>query len=255
MAYSVDEAALLDLEITLEYLAFLGTSPLAARHTTGTLAWVLTGIDDNTYNGVLQTQLAAEDADDAIGATLSYFRAGATPALWYVTPGSRPADLGERLRRQGCFELDPGMGMAADLERLPPPAPVAGLTIRRVADADDLARWCAVYEGEPLRRQLYASLGLRDNVPLRHFVGLLDETPVATSSIFLGQRAAALLHVEVRPNARRRGIGTAIVLAALHEARTAGYRTAVVAPSAEGQPLYARLGFFTYRCPYTYFAI
>jgi GNAT superfamily N-acetyltransferase len=45
------------------------------------------------------------------------------------------------------------------------------------------------------------------------------------------------------PEARRRGIGAAITLAGLQEARDSGYRTGVLGSSAAGRSVYAGLGF------------
>ena len=54
---------------------------------------------------------------------------------------------------------------------------------------------------------------------------------------------AGLYAVVTLPRARRRGIGTAMVVAPLTDARAAGFRTATLQASAGGQGVYARLGF------------
>ena len=54
---------------------------------------------------------------------------------------------------------------------------------------------------------------------------------------------AGLYAVVTLPWARRRGIGTALTVAPLVEARAAGYRTATLQASVGGQGVYARIGF------------
>jgi predicted GNAT family acetyltransferase len=229
----------------VELLLHLGKSPLAERYISDEIAWVITDVDSNDYNGVCWARLPDDSADRIIADTLNRFRSQNVPMLWYVTPDSRPADLGERLLAHGCFALSPGTGMAADLQAINEEArDVPGLVIERVTDAAMLAQWGKVYDYDPCKREpLFASLGLDGERPFRHYLALLDGQPVGTASLFLGKEAADLNHVEVIPWARRRGIGTAVTLSALQEARAAGYQLAVLGPSPEGYRMYERMGF------------
>ncbi len=255
---SPDEMAALDVENGIEYLLHLGSSPLAQRAHSDELAWVITGIDDNSYNGVAWFRVANNRADAMIEAIIQRFRRLSMPSLWFVDSVSQPADLEARLQAHGCLRLDDGVGMVADLTMLNEETrSIPDLEIRRVQDGSDLARWCDIYASDDSqgRESLYGSLGFGVDQPLHHYLALLDGVPVGTSSVFLGKRSAGIYHVEVKPEARRRGIGTALTLAPLLEARRRGYRLGNVGPSLESQHMYQRLGFVLYPNVHTMYAI
>jgi ribosomal protein S18 acetylase RimI-like enzyme len=151
--------------------------------------------------------------------------------------------------------------MAASLNALDLAAPtVPGLTIVPMGDAAGLADWMTVWthDGEEQRaprEQLYVSLGLDNERPLRHWVARLDGVPVAVAQTFLHAEVAGLYCVSVFPEQRRRGIGRALVCAALAAEQQRGARLAVLAPSPEGQALYNRLGFQLLPSPAVLYAL
>jgi hypothetical protein len=215
----------------------------------------------NDYNGVIWARLADLEADRVIAAIVNRFRKRNLWALWHLDQESRPIDLAQRLEAYGCMRLEPGVCMAADLFALNETTKdIPGLTIERVVDNAGLSAWMDIWmqvdDGvRETRERLYESLGLSGEQQLRHYLARLDGWPVAISQLFLGGEAAGIYCVTSIPEVQRRGIGTAVTLAPLLEARALGYHVAVLGPTPEGQHMYARMGFELFPSPLVAYAL
>jgi GNAT superfamily N-acetyltransferase len=140
-----------------------------------------------------------------------------------------------------------------DLSELPHEVPVPDdFVIERVRDEAGLAAWVEALgsgfgEG-PVEAEwvgeMYRRLGFEG--PWRHYLGRVDEEPVATATSFFGAGAAGIYFVCTVERARRRGIGAGITLAALSEARDLGYSVGVLGSSEMGYSVYRGLGFEEY---------
>ena len=236
------------------WLNYLGRSPKAERHDSSELNWVLTGITHPIMNAVVRSELNSANVDERIAETLAYFQSrNVTQFTWWTDPSLQPADLGELLVKHGLTFSDAGSGMAVDLlalnEHLAYPS---GLSIKTVSDEKALEGFVrasftslgGLDTEEGLCFELFAGLGFE--MPLRSYVGSLDGTPVATSQLFLHAGVAGIYWVATVPEARRQGIGAAVTLAPLREARAMGCRIAVLGASPMGECLYRRLGFQEY---------
>jgi GNAT superfamily N-acetyltransferase len=253
-AISRERWPLLEVVNWIEMLSYLGTSPLAERQVTDEIEWVITGVEDNTFNGVVRAQLSEAHVDQMIDEMASRFRERNVPHLWFVNRDSRPANLEQLLLARGWERLREGVGMAIDLSTIASPfPPPPALTVERVVDEEGLTLWGAFHRylendqrDEP-RERLYISLGLDGDQPLRHYIARLGGEPVGALSLFLGREAAGIYNVEVAPARQGRGVGTAMTRAVLEEAGKLGSHVGVLGPTPESRSMYERLGFVLHR--------
>ncbi len=228
-------------------LESLAQSSLAATRKVGDGFAVATGQPDNTYNGVVCSRLPAARADQEIESVLNWLAVRDAPAQWLVRAETDPADLGERLQRARCRPERTGVhmgGRLVELELSPAAAP-SGLDVVRIGDEASLA--AALHN---LRQaKLLASLGLREDAPVRHYSAFLSGAVVGVASVLIDGTTVDVLELEVSPPARRRGIGRALLLHALREGLVAGCSVVVLAPTPASVPFYEELGLTLGRFP------
>ena len=226
--------------------------PNASRSADGGVSWCVTDIPFPWCNTAFSAKLDADQADAAIKAFIDEGDKRDVPLFWFMTHDTRPADLGDRLRSQGFKRWGDSKAMAMDLNDLR----IQGLvdrhiTIRMVDDSVSLAVWCRIAAqgfGMPLQAAetllKWFSTSKRLNQPLRFFLAYRDDHPVATSALFTDAGVAGIYFVATVGEARRKGIGTAVTLAALADAKSMGFRIAILQASQMGIGIYRNLGFF-----------
>jgi ribosomal protein S18 acetylase RimI-like enzyme len=203
------------------------------------------------FNGVLCSNPPRDDADPLIVETIKYFRAkGIHTFTWWLEPHLKPWDWEPALSKHGFRFSDDTPGMAMDLRELKQwTQPADGFEIRSVDDEESLHTWTNVFvEGyglppawESLAFDLWMQLGL--DLPIHNYLGYLNGDPVSTSTVFYGGGAAGIYCVATLPEARGKGIGAALTLKPLLDAREMGYRIGVLQSSDMGFNVYKKLGF------------
>jgi GNAT superfamily N-acetyltransferase len=238
-----------------EFLLAMGRAGGGEERRTEKIAWSIGGSPLDYHNAVVHANLSAQETDAAIREVAERFKAHQVPGSWHLSPSMQPQDLSQRLEAQGFINGGDEPGMAAFLPALNEHiATPDGFLINRVRDTETLARWAATLAvgfGEGEREAnwvayIYRQIGLGDDVPWRHYLGWLNNQPVATASMYLGAGVAGIYFVFTVPQARRQGIGAAITVAALRDARDMGYQVGVLGSSESGFPVYERVGFRQY---------
>lgn len=216
------------------------------------LVVVDSGLPSDTFNVVCRARLEEASLGERIEAVTSRFRRVQRPFTWWVGPADRPASLGQALLDAGFRAQGTEPGMAADLEALPPAALAPrGLRIARARTAAQLRDFAAVLASlatppDPAVLRFYEAAApaiLAPDSPIGAYVGYLGDVAVASAEVTLAGGVAGLYSVAVLAPYRRQGIGTAMTLAPLLDARADGWRTAVLQASSEGERVYRRLGF------------
>lgn len=218
------------------------------------------GLADETFNLVCRARFAVEEAPDRVDGVLATVAATGRPFSWWVGPTSRPANLDALLRGRGLEASETEEAMIADLPDLAwPQEEAAGtgleinLEIKTVRTSTQLRDYALLMASNwsppaPAVHEYFALAEvaiLHEDCASSFVVGYLDGEPVAGAEIHVAAGVAGLYGVVSLARWRRRGFGTAVTVAALELARAAGVRRAVLQASADGAPLYRRLGFRT----------
>jgi len=210
------------------------------------LVAVDSGLPCDTFNLICRARLTGSAAPTQIQTALSFYAAARHPFSWWVGPADQPADLGSYLVAAGLLRAETELAMAADLAVLPnAPVVPAGLEIRRVRTAQELAHFAQII-GDPYALRFYeltASALLTPDAPQWFYLGYWDNQPVATAELTLGGGVVGLYSIITLEAYRRRGIGSALTLQPLLDARAHGFHTGVLQAADAGVGVYTRLGF------------
>lgn len=170
-------------------------------------------------------------------------------------PFTQPTDLGARLESRGLSRADELPGMAVDVQAINEDVPSpSALATERVGDTE-VSRECIEvmrvgFELPELTSEVFfeafTAVGLTDKSPLRSYLVRIDGEAVAASSLLVAAGVAGIYNVATMPEARRQGLGVAVKLEALRDARELGYRIGLLQSSAMGFGVYRRLGFEQY---------
>jgi GNAT superfamily N-acetyltransferase len=226
----------------------------------GLLRW-FTGIPDSMFNGVLARRPAQSDESATIQAAVDYFSARPVGEMsWWLASQPGLEGWGDQLLAHGFHYTSGPPGMSLDLAHLPAPALPEGLRIERVSTPEQLQVWVNIFlagygvpaEAAPGFFRLLDDLGY--DQPARNYLGYIEDRPATTSSVYFGAGVAGIYCVATLPEFRRRGLGAAMTISPLHEARELGYQTAILQSSQMGYPVYQRIGFRT-TCQVDYYAL
>jgi ribosomal protein S18 acetylase RimI-like enzyme len=216
------------------------------------LTWVDSGLSTDSFNIVLGARLDAASVPVRAREIAVHFAGVRRPFSWWVSPGDRPDDLGERLAETGLSSEEWELAMACPLDRLRETAGVPGLDFERARTSESLADFARInaenwtppdalvagYYGRAARRLL------ESGPPLRFYVARREGMAVAAVEIAESAGTLGVYNLSTRREHRNAGIGGALLAAALRaEESETGASLAVLQAAPAASRLYRRLGF------------
>jgi len=233
------------------FLFLKGSSAVQFYTEPGLSRWH-TGIPFSWYNGVLAARPPEGDEAPTIQRALDYFQSqGINQFTWWLDPDQSLEAWG-RCLEPFRFRLEKGPpGMAIDLQDLPKEfASPPGLRIVPVNDLDTLKDFIhALILGFEMPDEWESNFygvfaeDLNAEHLFQHYLGYIGDLPAVVTSLFLDAGVAGIYNAATLPEARSRGLGTALTIAPLKEAINRGYRVGILQSSSMGYPVYERLGF------------
>ena len=224
-----------------EWLRLESQLPWVEFHDDSDVMWMFAG-DTWPRNTVALARFTAATANRRIEEVLAFHLARKAACNWIVGPVSAPPDLGRHLRAHGFSCRIHCAGMACDLSTFPsaPPLPPGG-TVRLVDEPPMLVPLTT----ELRRRRHLGRKTMAQQRPRRIwcFSAMVDGVPVGETMLCSGAGVGGIYNVEVREKFRRRGLGSALLHAALSQARDLGLRIAVLGATGMGHALYSRFNF------------
>lgn len=222
------------------------------------------------YKGAWGTNLAEDEIEPVIHETIDWFKSHGAPFFfWWTGPGTEPENIGKHLTAHGLIDMEGqsqemasniistasgAPGMIADLynmnegvlDKVP-----QGFEMNDVQNEKDLQDFKQVLiDGYDIPApmadgwvQAAHEFGI-GKTPWRMVLGRLNGEPVATHIVFNGAGVVGVYGIAVVSSARGKGIGAAITLKPLLDARDSnGYNYAVLFSTEMGAPVYERIGF------------
>lgn len=228
----------------------------------GTLRYE-TPITELPYNGVIRTAITQEP-ESVIASVLGSFRARSVSCLWWVHPSASPGNLGQLLDAQGLSAVEHVTGMSIDLHDLRRPERLSeGVSYEEVLDEEGMrvysdlivSYWQLPDAARVLVDEVNRYWG-PGKAPADRFVAF-DEQRRPIGKVLLSFAAppglGAIYGMSVRPEARGKGVASALTDLVLRRAQQRGCSRVVLHSSEMAVRVYERAG-FAKQCELTVYA-
>jgi GNAT superfamily N-acetyltransferase len=195
------------------------------------------------FNGIGRARFAPGTVESRAREVVASFVQRGLPFMWWATPSGHAEELVPVLGDlgMGC-ELVPGMFTALDGEidqRTP-----RGVTLREVPGAEMVevmvAGFAMPMDLVPAFHKFLAGL---DPTQMVNVVAAVDGEDVGCGTMLQTGETAGLYNIATVDKARGRGVGYAVTAALMNAGRARGATHSILHASAQGLPVYQRLGF------------
>ncbi|HEY3365049.1 MAG TPA: GNAT family N-acetyltransferase [Symbiobacteriaceae bacterium] len=199
------------------------------------------------FNHASRIRLASEAVDGLITECRAFFRARRLPfSSLMVTPATEPADLPARLYRLGfTSETNPVMLWGG--------TPIRGEHRELRVEYADRSQSPLLFDlisqvffpgaGHETIAMGRRAVDISYDIGALNYIAYWNGRPAGAGMLFCREGMGGIYNMCTLPQFRGRGVATAVLAAALHDATRLGCEGVGLTPTAMGRPLYEKLGF------------
>ena len=207
------------------------------------------GVNSSNANGVICDEIDLENLEDLVGDAFTFFNEKQLPWCWLTGSVSTQKQFYTHMQSKGFkLKIEPGMGL--ELEKLEKRentdkkvSIIRGNSLEHVDLAWKVSLSAYGFPREASEPYWKKSLKSDDR---SFFIAMVDDNPVGISEAFYHLGVLGIYFVGVNEDVRGKGIGTAVTLAPLFEAKELGYKWAILHSTQMGLGVYKRIGFETF---------
>lgn len=204
-----------------------------------------TGVNYAVCNGVIESDVTRQPSEEEICSVVDLFNAKNLPFIWWSSA--------KILENKGFQFGGILTGIGLDLNGLVLEKPISpcALKIRIVTSESDLADFNTIVANAFGMDEMVTEQFLKVNSALMkqqeqlHFIAQLNDVPVGAVTLSTGETSAGIWNLATLHEYRQQGIGTALIHAALLEAKARQYDDimAILMPKGMAWGLFTKLGF------------
>ncbi|MGJ3240719.1 MAG: GNAT family N-acetyltransferase [Anaerolineae bacterium] len=214
-------------------------------------------------NAVFKINLEPEDIEQQIDSITTNYRTKQVAPFWRICPDDYPTNIDHQLLAAGYEKKTQHILMSIQIDTMGL-VPTSSINTR----LEVITSASALHEKHlsfrqiddngsksftTLMRDLFDFHGYEQDSRWLHYVALQGDKPIGYASAFYTANAVGIYNVGVIPEARRKGIATALTIQALQDARERGYKIGTLQSSEMAHSMYKKIGFETH-FPIQYFA-
>jgi len=217
----------------------------------GNVEWIIPKTSCSGPAIIYKASLHNENIEDIINKIIEGIEEGVVPAWWVINPESTPNNLKEILLAKGFVCLgddEPGMALSLDNVLNYPDCP-SNIKVSKVQSLEEFKDWVhvvnkALHGWDLLTTNKYYSWITTNNLDL--YLAHYEGVPVATSATIHNGTNGSIEFVSTLSEYRKRGIGTAVSVAAICGLREKGLSLVTLRSCSEAIHMYRKLGFKPY---------
>ena len=214
----------------------------------GVVAFAL-DLSDPNLNWVMQTGELEDNLETTIHSVETFYQRLGLSWRWVLNPSIDQENLKEALKKKGYVLTYSAPILVGSLQDRLPEDCLNDFDIKQVGE-EKLSDWIIplkeAYQATNENALLYQEAHLRalqKKANFRHFVGYVNDVPVAAATLSLSPYGARLDDLGILTTYQKKGFGTAMALFRMKIAKNLGYDWICLEASNDGARLYKKMGF------------